>query len=42
VSVITAHHSIFRDTHFYVDDTGGPGRPVALIQVNQALVDFLA
>jgi non-heme chloroperoxidase len=28
---VTAHHGLFRDTKLYVDDTGGPGRPVVLI-----------
>ena len=28
---ITAQHGAFRDTHLYVRDTGGPGRPVVLI-----------
>ena len=28
---ITAHHGLFRDTDLHVDDTGGTGRPVVLI-----------
>lgn len=28
---ITAHHGLFKNTNLYVDDTGGPGRPIVLI-----------
>jgi pimeloyl-ACP methyl ester carboxylesterase len=31
MTAITAHHGLFSDTHLYVDDTGGSGRPVVLI-----------
>jgi pimeloyl-ACP methyl ester carboxylesterase len=28
---ITAHHGLLKDTNLYVDDVGGPGRPIVLI-----------
>lgn len=31
VSEITAHHGLFKDTKLHVDDAGGPGCPVVLI-----------
>jgi non-heme chloroperoxidase len=30
---ITAHHGLLKDTNLYVDDVGGPGRPIVLIRL---------